>query len=257
MLEVFSFLIGAVIGSFLNVCIHRIPHKKSIISPASHCPHCEKKIPFYYNIPILSYFWLKGKCFSCKSKISFRYLVVEVLSGLLTLLTFLHFGLGKQFFFYTIFIYFLITISFIDIDTKLILNKLLVYLLIFGLIANLFLNVIPWQEALFGVVAGGVLMILIALLGKILFRKDSLGMGDVKFAAVAGFFLGWKMIIIATFCGFALSLPVLILLMVKGKSKLGDYVPLGPFLAVALVIFVFWGNLIINWYLNLFIVNGY
>jgi leader peptidase (prepilin peptidase)/N-methyltransferase len=155
-----------------------------------------------------------------------------------------------------VFIYFLITISFIDIDTKLILNKLLLYLLIFGVVTNLFLNVIQWQEALLGVVAGGLLMIIIALLGQLLFRKESLGMGDVKLAAVAGFFLGWKLIIVAVFCGFALSLPVLVALMVKGRLKLGDYIPLGPFIATAFTVFVFWGNLIINWYLKLFIKNG-
>lgn len=255
MLEILFFIVGVAIGSFLNVCIYRLPRKESVVSPSSHCPHCEKKIPFYFNIPIISYLWLKGKCFYCKSKISLRYLIVELLSGILTLLSFVHFGLGIKFIFYSIFTYFLITIAFIDLDTKQIYNKLLAYLIIFGIVANLFLKIIPWNEALLGVAAGGSFMILIFLLGHFLFHKESLGMGDVKFIAVAGFFLGWKMIIIATFFGFACSLPVLIGLMIKGKLKLGEYVPLGPFLAVALVVFVFWGRTILDWYLQLFTSN--
>ena len=99
-------------------------------------------------------------------------------------------------------------------------------------------------------------MIFIGLLGKIVFKKESLGMGDVKFAAVAGFFLGWKMILFATFLGFFFSLPVLIVLMVMGKVKFGQYVPLGPFLAMALIIFVYWGQIIVDWYLKTFVENG-
>ena len=125
-----------------------------------------------------------------------------------------------------------------------------------GIALNLVFKVIPWQNALLGVVAGGLLMIFIGLLGKIVFKKESLGMGDVKFAAVAGFFLGWKMILFATFLGFFFSLPVLIVLMVMGKVKFGQYVPLGPFLAMALIIFVYWGQIIVDWYWKTFVENG-
>jgi len=244
------------LGSFLNVCIYRIPKNISLWKPRSHCPTCRKPIPIYFNIPIISWILLRGKCRNCKSNISLRYPLVESLSGLFALLTFLRFGLSGEFVIFIIFIYFLIVISFIDIDTKLILNKLLVLMLAIGIALNLIFKVISWQDALLGIIAGGVFMILISLLGKVFFRKESLGMGDVKLAAVAGFFLGWKMILFATFFGFFLSLPVLIILMAMGKLKFGQYIPLGPFLAVALITFVYWGEIIVEWYWNTFVVKG-
>ena len=243
-IELLVFVLGTIFGSFLNVCIYRMPRNISIVKPGSQCPNCKKHIPIYYNIPIISWILLRGKCKDCKSQISLRYPLVELLSGIFTLMTFLHFGPNGEFIFFTIFIYFLIVISFIDLDTKLILNKLLVIMLAVGIILNLIFNVIPFQEAFLGIVAGGLLMILIGILGKIFFKKESLGMGDVKFAAVAGFFLGWKMIVFATFLGFFFSLPVLIVLMIMGKIKFGEYVPLGPFLALALIAFVYWGEVI-------------
>lgn len=178
------------------------------------------------------------------------------MSGLFTLLTFLRFGFSGEFLIFTIFIYFLIVISFIDIDTKLILNQLLVFMLAIGIGLNLIFNVISWLDGFFGIIAGGVFMLSIGLLGKVFLHKESLGMGDVKFAAAAGFFLGWKMILFATFFGFFLSLPVLIVLMATGKLKFGQYVPLGPFLAIALITFVYWGEIIIRWYWNTFVISG-
>lgn len=255
-MEVVIFLMGTIFGSFLNVCIYRIPKNISLWKPGSHCPSCENPIPVYFNIPIISWFLLRGKCNSCKSKISLRYPFVEALAGLFTLATFLRFGISGEFVFFTVFIYSLIVISFIDLDTQLILNKVLVFLFVIGIVLNLGFKVISWQDAFLGIIAGGLLMILISLLGKIIFKKESLGMGDVKLAAVAGFFLGWKMILFATFVGFFFSLPVLIVLMATGKLKLGQYVPLGPFFAMALVAFVFWGKVIIDWYWNTFVMHG-
>jgi leader peptidase (prepilin peptidase)/N-methyltransferase len=255
-IELLIFIIGSIVGSFLNVCIYRIPKNISLIKPGSHCPNCKKPIPIYYNIPVISWILLKGKCGNCKTRISLRYPLVELLSGLLTLATFLHFGFSGEFFIFTTFIYFLIVISFIDLDTQLILNKLLVLLLIAGITLNLVFKVIPWPDALLGVIAGGSLMLLVSLLGKIVFKKESLGMGDVKLAAVAGFFLGWKMILFATFFSFFFSLPILIVLMATGKLKFGQYVPLGPFLALALITFVYWGQIIVEWYCKMFVENG-
>lgn len=258
MLEIGSltFIAGAILGSFLNVCIYRLPRNISIVKPRSHCPNCKKAIPIYFNIPIISWILLRGKCRNCKSEISWRYPLVEFLSGLFTLLTFLRFGFSGEFLIFTIFIYFLIVISFIDIDTKLILNQLLVFMLAIGIGLNLIFNVISWLDGFFGIIAGGVFMLSIGLLGKVFLHKESLGMGDVKFAAAAGFFLGWKMILFATFFGFFLSLPVLIVLMATGKLKFGQYVPLGPFLAIALITFVYWGEIIIRWYWNTFVISG-
>ena len=258
MLEIGSliFIAGAAFGSFLNVCIYRIPKNISILKPRSYCPGCKQYIPYYLNIPIISWILLRGRCNNCKTGIPLRYPLVEILSGLFTLVTFLRFGFSSEFFMYIIFIYFLIVISFIDLDTNLILNKLLIVMLSFGILFNLFFNVILWEDGFLGIIAGGAFMILVSLLGKVVLRKESLGMGDVKLAAAAGFFLGWKMILFATFFGFLLSLPVLIVLMVFGKLKFGQYIPLGPFLAMALITFVYWGETIIQWYWNTFVLHG-
>ena len=186
------FIVGAVVGSFLNVCIYRLPKNESIISPGSHCPHCNTPLKFYQNIPILSYLFLKGKCAYCSETISSRYMWIELLSAFLSVVIYLKFGISAETIFYLFLVYILIVISFIDIDTQLIKNKVLILLAAGGLIINLWLQIISWSDALFGAVAGGGLLFFFALFGRWYFKKESMGMGDVKFAAVLGLFLGWK-----------------------------------------------------------------
>lgn len=252
MIEIILLTIGAVFGSFLNVCIYRIPRKISLVKPASFCPHCRTRIPFYHNIPLLSYLILKGRCHSCKKSISFRYPVVEGIAALFTLLTYLKFGLTPAFLFYTVFIYFLIAIGFIDLSTKMIYNQWLIYMFAAGIILNVVLDVMPWIQAGIGFLAGGGIMLFFALLGQLLFKKESLGMGDVKFAAIAGFFLGWKLILFALFFGFVIAFAGMMILVPMGKIRFGEYLPLGPFLVLALIIFVYWGSSFVNWYWNFF-----
>lgn len=251
MIIILLFIFGMLIGSFLNVCIYRLPLKKSIVCPSSHCPHCGVSIPFYHNIPLISYIILGGECKNCLKSISLQYPLVEVLSGLLTVLTYLKFGLNAEFIFYLVFIYFLVIIGFIDLKTHLIFNNILFFMLGAGIGINLIFKTIPWIEAGIGFITGGAAMFFIALLGKIIFKKESLGMGDVKFVAVAGFYMGWKMIIPSVYFGFVLTLIAIIILKLISKIKAGDYIPLGPFIASGLLIFVFWGNVIMNYYWEL------
>ncbi len=251
MAELFLFCIGAVFGSFLNVCIYRLPKSQSLAKPGSHCPHCKKPIPFYLNIPILSYLVIRGRCRSCGSKISIQYPLVELAAGVLTLLAFHKFGLSASFFFYTVFIYFLIVIAVIDLRTQMIYNKVLILLFIYGLIFNLLFPVISWQVAGLGLLLGGGAMLLFAVLGKALFKKESLGMGDVKLAACGGFFLGWKMILIALYGGFFLALILIIFLKLLRLMPKNEYIPLAPFLAAGLIVFLFWGNWLIDNYFQL------
>lgn len=124
-------------------------------------------------------------------------------------------------------------------------------MLVSGILLNLLFPVITWEFALFGVIAGGSVMFLIAILGKLLFKKESMGMGDVKFSAAAGFFLGWKMVLISIYFGFILALLAIIMLKLANKIKAGNYIPFGPFIAAGLIIFVFFGNSIIGLYLRL------
>jgi len=246
------FIFGAVIGSFLNVCIYRIPRSISLVRPGSFCPNCGVHIPFYHNIPLLSYALLKGQCAVCHQAIGNRYWVVELFSGLITVLTYAKFGLYPAFFFYIVFIYFLIVISFIDLATQLIYNRLLIYLLIFGVGFNAAFAVRPWIETGLGVIAGGCSLLFFAVLGKMLFRKDSMGMGDIKLAAVLGFFLGWKMVLLALLVGFIYAMVAAVLLSLAGRNRLQEYLPVAPFLAIGSLTFVYWGPALLQWYWNLF-----
>lgn len=242
------FIFGLVIGSFLNVCIYRLPRRISLVKPDSFCPACGHRIPYYYNIPVISYLFLKGKCAYCDNPISPRYILVELLTGILSLAVYWKFGLSPAFGFYLILVYFLIVISFIDLTTQLIYNRVLIYLFLFGVVYNLFLPVVDWRSALAGVLAGGGSLMFFAMLGQLLFRKESMGMGDVKFAAVLGFFLGWKLILLALFSGFVYAVIGIILIKLIRKYPKAEYIPMAPFLTIGVLTFVFWGSRIWEWY---------
>ncbi len=251
--SIIAFIFGTVIGSFLNVCIYRIPKNISLVRPGSFCPNCGTHIPFYHNIPLLSYLILRGRCHACQHPISIRYFIVELFTGLLTVVTYHKFGLTPSFVFYMIFIYFLVVISFIDLSTQLIFNRMLGYLLAFGILFNLIFNVRPWSEAIPGFLAGGGSLLFFAILGKALFKKESMGMGDVKFAAVLGFFLGWKMVLLALLVGFMYAILAFLFLAISGKNRLQDYLPMAPFFTVGSVTFVYWGSTLLQWYWSFFL----
>ncbi|RMH82498.1 MAG: prepilin peptidase [Calditrichaeota bacterium] len=197
---------------------------------------------------------LRGRCHACRRPIPSRYPLVEIISAALTLATYWRFGLTAPFFFYLIFIYFLIVISFIDLDTQLIHNRLLLTLLISGVALNAVLAVHPWKESFLGFLVGGGTLLACAILGKLLFHKEALGMGDVKLAAVAGFFLGWKMVVYALGFSFFLTLILLILALPFTRWRWGQYIPFGPFLALGWIIFVYWGSQLVRWYWQYLIV---
>jgi len=249
---IFSFFIlGAVIGSFLNVCIYRLPRKESIVYPGSCCPVCSHKIPFYQNIPIISYLLLKGRCSYCKNTISLRYIIVEVLSGSITVLAFNKFGFSVELIFYLVLIYSLIVISVIDFDTHLILNKILITLSVIIIVLNLFFNIVDWTEGSLGFLTGGGILLLVSLIGKYILKKESMGMGDVKFAAVMGFFLGWKLVLIALYAGFVIALLYYIAAKVLNSKGLQKRIPMAPFFSIAIVLFLFYGETIINFYIKI------
>jgi leader peptidase (prepilin peptidase)/N-methyltransferase len=253
MAEILAIVWGLVIGSFLNVCICRLPEKKSLIRPASHCLSCGSKIRFYHNIPVLSFVFLKGRCASCNQKISWQYPIVEILSALTTLAVLLHFGLVWDNLFYLLLIYSLIVVAFIDLKHGMIYNRILIFILAAGLILNLVFQIMPWQSAALGLVAGSGSLWLFAQLGQLLFHKESLGMGDVKLAGVAGFFLGIKLILVALYAGFVLALIIITGIKLWKNQPIVDRIPMGPFLGAALIVFTIWGEQIIEYYLALFV----
>lgn len=247
------FILGSIAGSFLNVCIYRIPNKISIVGPFSFCPKCKARIPVWSNIPILGYILLKGQCFHCKKTISVIYPVTEFLTGILTTLVYYNVGLSSKLLVFMLFIYFLIVISFLDYKTHLIYDRILIPFLIIGFVLQIIIPFTTWPDALLGIVAGGGFMFTIAMLGNFIFKKESMGMGDVKFAMVTGFYLGWQNILIALYFGFFLAFLTILIVRGINKAKLSNLIPLGPFLSAGLVIFLLWGEQLIQFYFSIII----
>lgn len=195
----FGLVLGACMGSFVNVCIWRLPRGESIIRPASHCPRCQTPIRWYDNVPLISYWLLKGRCRSCGTKISFRYFLVEALSALLYLFLFYHFGPQWRLIPALLLTSALLAVSFIDGEHYIIPNKITYP----GIFAGLVFSFLPghphYKEALLGFILGWGFFIFLAWVGPYIFKKEAMGYGDVKLAAMLGAFLGWQSLLFAIF----------------------------------------------------------
>ena len=247
------FLFGISFGSFLNVLIYRLPLKISLINPPSKCPGCDAGIRFYDNIPIVSYLILRGRCRSCGMRISPRYPIIEFLSGLLAVYAIFRFGFtikGIEVAFLSLIF---LAIFFIDLDHTIIPDVFTIPGIIIGFAVSMLPGaIIVWEQSLIGIAVGGGGFALVGILGRLIFRKEALGFGDVKYAAMVGAFLGWKnlvlMLIIASFLGSVIGITLILLSSKKGKST---YIPFGPFLTVGAWIAVYFGRDLIRAYLQL------
>ena len=247
---VLIFILGLIVGSFSNVCIYRIPRNESIIFPASHCPKCRSNISPKDNIPLLSYILLKGRCRNCKSKISMQYPIVELLSGLIYLIIYLVYGLSVQTLIYIILSSALIIIAFIDLNEQIVPDVISLPGIVIGFIISFFVPYISFINSALGVLVGGGIILIIGLAGSVIFKKEAMGGGDVKLAAMIGAFLGWRYITISLFLGFFLgALAGIILIISKIKSR-EDTVPFGPFIVLGSFITLLWGGKIISWYIG-------
>jgi len=248
--DVLIFISGLIVGSFSNVCIYRIPRNESIIYPASHCPKCRSNISPKDNIPLLSYILLKGRCRNCKSKISIQYPIVELLTGIIYLIIYLIYCLGFQFLIYIILSSVLIIIAFIDLNEQIVPDVISLPGIVIGFILSFFVPYISYINSALGVAVGGGIILIIGLGGSVIFKKEAMGGGDVKLAAMIGAFLGWRYIIISLFLGFFLgALAGIFLIMSKIKSR-EDVVPFGPFIVLGSFITLLWGEKIITWYIG-------
>ena len=247
---VLIFILGLIVGSFSNVCIYRIPKNESIIFPASHCPKCNSPIKPVDNIPLISYILLKGRCRNCKSKISIQYPIVELLTGLIYLIISLIYGLSVQTLIYIILSSALIIIAFIDLNEEIVPDVISLPGIVIGFIISFFVTYISFINSALGILAGGGIILIIGLAGSVIFKKEAMGGGDVKLAAMIGAFLGWKYIIVSLFLGFFLgAVTGIILILSKIKSR-EDLVPFGPFIVLGSFVTILWGEKIISWYLG-------
>lgn len=249
---IFIFFFGTVIGSFLNVCIYRIPRKISIVFPSSFCPACNKSIPPQYNIPILGFIILSGKCKYCGEKISFRYPFVEFITGLAAFFCFVTFPPLYALINFC-FISTLIVITFIDLDFQIIPDVLsLPGIVISGFISYFIFNR-TLTSIIVAILVGGGIFYIIGKVYEFFAKREGLGGGDVKLMAFFGAFLGLKsipfIILISSLAGTIVGIYLMV-----GKGKNSTFaIPFGPFLSGAALLYLFFGEKIINWYLTLFI----
>jgi len=245
------FIFGSVIGSFLNVCIYRLPKGESIVFPPSHCTTCVKNIQWYDNIPIISYLLLKGRCRFCGSKIRMRYFMVELLTAALLALLFAAFGTSPKFFAYAVMACGLIVATFVDFEINEIPDEISIGGFIAGLLfAFLFPSILgagsKWQALLwsaFGSLAGGGSIYLMGFFGEMVFKKEAMGGGDVKLMAMIGAFIGWKMVLLTFFVAPLFGAVVGLILKIREGREI---IPYGPYLSLAALVAIFFGERILR-----------
>jgi len=250
MILIFVIFLGLVIGSFLNVCIYRLQIKKSISKPRSHCPSCKHQLKPWENIPVLSYVFLRGKCSNCNIKISLRYPLIEILTAVVYVVIYNYFALSIETVLLMVFFSLVIVITFIDIDVQLIYNNLLIVSLLPIIVFIIFDSSLPYLNHIAGAILLGLFFYLIGYIGKLIYKVDSMGMGDVKYAAVIGLLLGWEKGILVFVVAFVSAAIIIVFMSLYKKVSGKQRIPFGPFLSIGCFVAFFWGNNILSWYLG-------
>ena len=251
--EIFIILIifGAILGSFANVCVYRLPKEQSIVNKSSHCPNCKKKINWFYNIPIFSYINLQGKCKNCKKKIPIQYLIIEIISAFSFPIIYYFFGFTVESLL-LIFIFFIyLIIFFIDLKHYIIPNALNYILIVSGFLKNFIPNI---DEFLFtnlissivgGILGYGMIWLIIKLYKK--FKKvDGMGYGDAKLFCGIGFWFGYQSVFIIIFLASIIALLFLAPKLLRGKIKMKNEIPFGPFIIIGNLVYIIFMEEIFN-----------
>jgi leader peptidase (prepilin peptidase) / N-methyltransferase len=247
-----AFVFGTMIGSFLNVCIHRIPGGESIVFPASHCPACGAAVRPYDNVPVLSYLLLRARCRDCGSRISARYPAIELLAGMAAVSSALAFGWSLHALFAFVFLAALIVITFIDIDHQIIPDVISLPGIAIGFAcASLVPGGAGWRDSLIGLLVGGGILWAVAEGYFRLTGREGMGGGDVKLLAMIGAFLGWRAIPITLMIGSLAGTAVGTALIATQQQDRRTPIPFGPFLALGAVLALFFGDALLDWYLGL------
>ncbi len=272
MIESILLLLGLIIGSFLNVCIVRLPREESIVYPASRCPRCGAGIRWYDNIPVLSFLLLRGKCRKCGQPISWRYPFVELANGLLYLWTVSHFGLTGESLLVMLLCSAFLVITFIDLDHQIIPDVITLPGMLIGLVAAPFFmsaldvplpfhlgRVLPFAgqylsalgNSFIGLLLGGGPLLLIGWLWEKIRKVEAMGGGDVKLMGMVGAFIGWKGALLTIFFGALAGSIVGVLLIALKKQESDNVIPFGPYLVLGALVSLFYGQAVIDWYFGM------
>ena len=248
--------LGALIGSFLNVCIHRLPRCESIVWPGSHCPSCGTSIAYYDNIPLLSYLWLMGHCRTCRSSISMRYPVVEAVNAAGYVMILATFGLTWTTVLYSALFSALLVVTGTDLTHRIIPNVVTVPGIVIGLLGAATVLPVGLMNALLGVAIGGGILWALAWASPYLFGKEGMGGGDIKLLAMIGAFLGWKPALLTIMVGSLSGSLIGLSLIGLGLMKRDEYIPFGPFLVFGALVSMFFAQPLLEWYQTLLTPSG-
>lgn len=253
MIYVIVIILGLVIGSFINVCICRIPQGESICFPPSHCSSCLHRLKVRDLVPVMSYIFLGGRCRYCNEKISIQYPMIELLNSGAYLLVYLRYGVDIRSIVFMVLASCLIMVSAIDIKVMEIPNGICLFIAITGFFFSLFIFPRGLMDGLLGGLAGGGTLLLLGGLSYVLFKKEGMGGGDIKLAAAVGLFLGWKQILIAFVLAVYIALAVILVIVILKKFKRGQYIAFGPFLSISFFMVGLYFDQIILWYIGAFL----
>ncbi|MFA5027172.1 MAG: prepilin peptidase [Candidatus Methylomirabilota bacterium] len=251
MLTVWAISFGLLIGSFLNVVIHRLPLDESLVWPGSRCPACRAAIRPWDNIPLLSFLLLRGRCRACGAAISWRYPFVEALTAALFLLTVTTFGPTLQTALLLLFLSGLVAVAFIDLDHQIIPNLVTLPGIPLGILSGLVVAEPPLLDRVIGALAGAGFLYLVLFYGSILYGQEAMGEGDLNLIALIGAFLGWQAVILTILIGCLAGSAVGLGLIAAGRLARRQHMPFGPFLAAGAVVALFWGETLIDLYWRL------
>ncbi len=252
------FVFGIIIGSFLNVCIYRLPREESVVNPPSHCTSCGNRLGVLDLVPVFSYLFLRGKCRHCGAKISPRYPLIEALTGAIFVILFLRFGLSIELAASIFLMAILIPVFFIDLEHQIVPDELVIVGMVGAVIFTgyNFFNPVElfgesvWWNRLLGLIPGTGFLLFVAIIGYVIYKTDAMGMGDVKLFAPIGIFLGWKLCLLTLLLSVFVAGVISIFLMILGKKSRKDAIPFGPFIVIGTFISLMWGTQLLQWYIN-------
>jgi len=247
-----SFILGTILGSFSNVLIFRLPRKESVLRPLSRCPHCGTPIAPWDNIPLVSFLLLRGRCRSCGAPISWRYPLVEGLSGVLYALLFARYGWHASFFLYAGFASALVVVAAVDLKHYIIPHAITYPGIAVGLVGSALVLPVPLVSAAIGAAIGIGFLYVVALASLVLLRREGMGGGDIALAGMIGAFLGWQALVVAMMVALVAGSVVGVVLIALRKRGRRDMVPFGPFLAFGALASLLYGETILRWYLGVF-----